>query len=520
MIEVEKLGCTDEYVYDISLDGTVVNALGMNVASNTDGFNFQMPTDEELAKRHYIGKGLNRNTVEGKEYSGVEADVAEFNDLFMRRKMGLGIDEYALATINFSRKNYADFLENGKIKLVGNTIKSKKMPLYIEKFMNQAIELLLRGKGQEFLFMYYDYIDKIYNLKIPLKEIASVGKIKKDLSEYKKDCLTLTAAGTKKARQAWYELAIMHNLNVHMGDAVYYINTGKSKSHSDVKRVTHYYTIEDGSRVEITKEIDKLWNTHRKKLKEEAQLNDANAKPKSPFKNKLEYAKTIYSTITEEDELIFNCILLSNEVVEDENDTFCDDETEYNVQKYLEQFNKRIKPLLVCFSKEIRDKILINNPDERNYFTAEQSILVAGEPYKNSEQDTYEQLMTIEDKEIKFWKGIRETPPFVEECGIDWENVLIDYEERQKVLEKAEIQEEIKSYNKIIESLSREDVNKFLEEGELPSSLLKIVEEDVNSNNFISKKWKVVIGDIFDIIDKDFEKVMEEKYENFVDDIA
>lgn len=28
-------------VYDISLDGTVVNALGMNVMSNTDGF--QLP---------------------------------------------------------------------------------------------------------------------------------------------------------------------------------------------------------------------------------------------------------------------------------------------------------------------------------------------------------------------------------------------------------------------------------------------------------------------------------------------
>lgn len=27
-------------VYDISLDGSVVNALGMNVISNTDGFQF------------------------------------------------------------------------------------------------------------------------------------------------------------------------------------------------------------------------------------------------------------------------------------------------------------------------------------------------------------------------------------------------------------------------------------------------------------------------------------------------
>lgn len=81
------------------------------IVMDTDGVNFQMPPEEELNKRHYIGKGLNRNTKEGQEYYGVEADVAEFNDLFMRGKMGLGIDEYAQATINFSRKNYADYLE-------------------------------------------------------------------------------------------------------------------------------------------------------------------------------------------------------------------------------------------------------------------------------------------------------------------------------------------------------------------------------------------------------------------------
>lgn len=485
------------------------------IVMDTDGVNFQMPSEEELSKRHYIGKGLNRNTVEGKEYHGVEADVAEFNDLFMRGKMGLGIDEYARATINFSRKNYADYLENGQVKLVGNTIKSKKMPLYIEKFLNKAIELLLFGKGQEFLMMYYDYIDKIYNLKIPLKEIASVGKIKKDLSEYIKDCGTLTAAGSKKARQAWYELAIKHNLNVHMGDAIYYINTGKSKSHSDVKRVTHYYIMEENQKVEITKEIDKMWNTHRKKLKEESQSMGF----KSPFKNKLEYAKTKYDSIIEEDELIFNCILLDNEIVEDENDTFCDEETEYNVQKYLEQFNKRIKPLLVCFSNEIRDKILITNPEDRNFFTVEQSKLVAGEPYKTNDQDTYEQLMTIEDKEIKFWKSVNEVPPFVEECGIDWNYVLNDYNERQKVLEETEIKDEVETYNKIIDSLTKEDVNNFMEDGILPSSLLKIIEEDVNSNNFISKKWKVVIGNIFDIIDKDFDKISEEIYNSYMDNI-
>ena len=40
-MEINKKNKTNDYVYDISLDGTVVNALGMNVISNTDGF--QLP---------------------------------------------------------------------------------------------------------------------------------------------------------------------------------------------------------------------------------------------------------------------------------------------------------------------------------------------------------------------------------------------------------------------------------------------------------------------------------------------
>ena len=48
------------------------------------------------------------------------------------------------------------------------------MPIYIEKFLNEAIRLLLNGKGAEFLEYYYDYVEKIYNLQIPLQDIATV----------------------------------------------------------------------------------------------------------------------------------------------------------------------------------------------------------------------------------------------------------------------------------------------------------------------------------------------------------
>lgn len=144
-------------------------------------------------------------------------------------KNGLGIDEYCDACIQFARKNYADLMPDGSKKLVGNTIKSKKLPIYIEKFLNKAIDMLLHGKGSEFLNYYYDYVEKIYNMQIPLKDIATVGKIKTSIETYKESCKQLTAGGTKKARQAWYELAIRDNLPVNMGDTIYYINTGDKK---------------------------------------------------------------------------------------------------------------------------------------------------------------------------------------------------------------------------------------------------------------------------------------------------
>ena len=94
----------------------------------------------------------------------------------------------------------------------------------------KGIRLLERKKGQEFLDEYYAYVEKIYNYNIPIKMIASKGKIKKSLKDYVIDCNTLTKAGRPKSRQAWMELALKENLDVHMGETIYYINTGKSKS--------------------------------------------------------------------------------------------------------------------------------------------------------------------------------------------------------------------------------------------------------------------------------------------------
>lgn len=469
VISNEIIQNDNEYVYDISADGTFVNALGMIVCHNTDGFNFQMPTEDKFrytSEHPYIGQGLGRNSVKGKEYTKVEADVAEFEDLFLNQayngginKMGLGIDEYCDATINFARKNYADLMPNGSTKKVGNTIKSRKMSGYLEKFIDEGVDLLLHNNGYQFLINYYNYVEKIYNYQIPIKDIASKGNIKKTLDDYKNDCNTLTKSGSKKSRQAWYELAIKNNLNVHLGDTIYYINTGSKKGHADVKRITHFYRMNNGEKEEITKEVEKAYKNQTGK------------------KNRKDIAVELYGkNVIEYDEIILNCQLVPTEIVNDENDILCSeyDGLEYNVEKYIDQFNKRITPLLVCFRPSIRNKILVTNPKDRLYFTAEEAKLVSGFPNKETDQDTYTALMTPERKEIEFWTRVNEIPPFVKECGIDWDKLVADYNAELAEEKTAEFEEENKKYLEALDNLNNDDIEEFEINGKIPASIKAI----------------------------------------------
>jgi len=435
------------------------------IVMDTDGVNFSY-TDVNMEGKTYISNGMNRNTEVGKEYYGIEADVAEFNDLFMRGKMGLGIDEYAPATINFSRKNYADLLKSGEVKYVGNTIKSKRMPIYIEKFMEAGVKLLLENKGKEFLDYYNDYVEKIYNYEIPLREIASKGRIKKSVEDYKTDCSVLTKAGRPKSRQVWYELALLNGVSPDIGETIYYINTG------DGKKKSTYKDVEKKTKKGVEGEKDTF-------------------------------------------EIIINCFMLDNKVVEAEDDTFCTEDVEYNAPKYIEQFNKRIKPLLVCFSPDIRNTILIKNPNEKQSFTQEVSKLSSGFPNKIEDQDSYEQLMTMEDKEIKFWISVNEVPPFIEDSGLIWEEIVLDYLNRMEALKQEIMAIEVTKYNKIIEDLTQKDVDDFILEVKIPKSITAFLKLDTRTMRFVSKEHDIPIGSIYDIADKEFDDDGDDDNESF-----
>jgi DNA polymerase elongation subunit (family B) len=335
---------------------------------DTDGVNFETPIDVE--SHIYIGKGLNELVEEGKEYKGIEADTAEFNDVFMRNEMGLDIDYIAPVCINVSRKNYIiKLLKKGKekIKLTGNTIKSKKLQQYVVEFLDEGLKHLLNGDGVSFIELYYSYVDKIYNKQIPLSKIANKSRVKQSVEEYRKYIKKTTKAGILMSRQAHMELVLLNDYPATLGETIYYVNNGTKKTSGDVQKITK----------------------PTKKQKEEYELKHGEPMPS--------------------DYLEINCYMIPERDIQNNPELTGD----YNVARYLNNFNKRIEPLLVVFKPEIRDDILIEDPANRQYFTKLQCELVSGFPLKESGQDNFNEVMTLSDSEVMFWNRVNRDPFFM-----------------------------------------------------------------------------------------------------------
>lgn len=297
------------------------------IVMDTDGVDFALPDDvDDLV---YIGKGLSEKTKKDFEYKGVNAAIAEFNDRYMRGVMGLSLDGEYQSSINLARKNYCDLKLNGKMKLVGNTIKSKKMPGYIEEFIDNGLMMLLKGNGGEFVEYYYEYLSKIFNNKIPALKIAAKNKVKISMEDYIVRGGMTNKNGKALPKMVHMELVVANNVKVNLGDVIYTINNGTKKSHGDIG---------NSSLVDL----------------KSLENNPSHIEP-------------------------------------------------YNTARYVSIFNKRIEPLMIVFHPDVRDRILKDDPNKREYFTKQELELTNGYPFDPEDQDTIEELFTPSEGEIIFW---------------------------------------------------------------------------------------------------------------------
>jgi DNA polymerase elongation subunit (family B) len=395
---------------------------------DTDGMNFSLPP-EGVDDRVYIGKGLNWLVKEGREYRGYDADVAEFNDIFMKGEMGLDCDGTWDSCINLARKNYATMEHNGKIKLTGNSIKSKKMPKYIEKFLDKGIKQLLKGEGKEFIEWYYEYIQKIFDQRIPLAEIASKAKVKLSIEDYIKRSKQTTKAGALMSRQAHMELIIRDGIQSNLGDMILYVNNGTKASHGDVQKVNQPKKGWSQEQIDLFFS-DSLKSNLDYKQKEKFLLNNGWEKSwsednwvRSDAKNK--EANTgiptdlAYKLSSTDSVIQLNCYRIEPSDLENNPEML----GEYNIQRAITTFNKRVEPLLIVFDDEVRDTLLVKDPEDRSFYTTDQCKLINGKPFSPEDQDDiYENLIKMEQGEVEFWESVGIDPNYMYELAEEgWE---------------------------------------------------------------------------------------------------
>ena len=367
----------------------------------TDGVNFKIPdtttirvSDEGITEG--ATEGLNEEMWEYRGETGIQALIEKFNEEEMPKPyMAVDDDGVSLSCLNLARINYATLSEvknkktgeiKEKIKLTGNTIKSKTMSEYIEEFMDNGFELILHGKGKEFVDYYYSYAEDIRYMQIPLKKIASKSKVKTTLKAYKnrgKD-----KNGREKGMQAHMELLIKQReeqavevFEKHKSD-VGYEGDGEKLSPDDKMKIIINYMPPEPT---LDSTVYYINTGYVKSHGDSKEIKDK-----------------------ETGEMRFASKLISKEDLQDNSNMT----GSYNYEKYLDAFNKRvgytskkIGSLLSGFDPEIAEKILVkiikkgeNKGDlQKEMFTRDQLTL------GNYDLDDVDESMYLENSEVDFW---------------------------------------------------------------------------------------------------------------------
>jgi hypothetical protein len=144
-------------------------------------------------------------------------------------------------------------------------------------------------------------------------------------------------------------------------------------------------------------------------------------------------------------------------------------------------------------------------------FTKAECELVSGMPNKPGDQDSYEDLMRMDDKEIKFWHRVSKIPNNMEEA--EWITIRDDYHERMRIARIEGIAHEKEKLDDIFKHLEVKDLNLYSETGTLPIDVFILTEiSDDGSGMIISRKWNEPLCSVYDVWKYEAEAIERDKY--------
>jgi hypothetical protein len=223
------------------------------------------------------------------------------------------------------------------------------------------------------------------------------------------------------------ELIIRDKIQSNLGDMILYVNNGSKASHGDVQKVNQ------PKKGWSEDQINLFFSNNEKsdyKNKEQYLLSNGWEKSwsednwvRSDAKNK--EANTgiptdvAYRAASSDSVVQLNCYRIDPSDLENNPEML----GEYNIQRAIATFNKRVEPLLIVFDDEVRDSLLIKNPEDRSFYTTDQCKLINGKPFSPGDQDdVYENLIKMEQGEVDFWESVGIDPNYMYELAEEgWE---------------------------------------------------------------------------------------------------
>ena len=379
----------------------------------TDGINFQIPDTttirvSESGVLYDQPEGLIEDMWQYGGEKGIAALIEKFNaDEMIPPYMSVDNDGESISCLNLARINYATLTlakdkKTGemkeKVKLTGNTLKSKVMPEYIEEFIDKGLEMILHGKGKEFVEYYYDYVDIIRYCQIPLKKIASKNRMKSTLKQYNRRGNDKN--GRPKAKQAHMELIIeQRNATAAKLFEKHKLELGFDNPEKEPKK------IEDKMKAVIN------W------MPPEPELDSVLYQVNTGYMKSHGNSSRITDKETGEER--FAATLISSEDLLENPDM----KRPYNYVKYLDAFNKRVETLLVGFDEEVRNTLLckiVKKKVKDEFGNKKVEEILKKKDYnpdmlelKAFDLDTYDESLHLEPKEVIFWNKTGYDPRLV-----------------------------------------------------------------------------------------------------------
>jgi hypothetical protein len=364
------------------------------IVTDTDGCNFSVPEytivdlDFNVLSTPIKIDDL-RYEYEGVIYKGVDAMVEKFNnDIIAGQYMKLDNDGMWISAANFSRKNYANLeystLEDKNKKKIFNIPKE-----YLEK-ENEYVEKYAEENSYS--------AEHVKNLKLKKSKPKVTGNTikSKTMSEYIEDFINqgIKLILTNKPKE-FIEFYYEYLTKIYCKQ----ISIKKIASKSRLKQTVEDYQnrgVDVNGKAKAKQAHMELIIAHK--------INTSGIDFIYYVNNGT--AKSHGDVSINKKTGMYNSYVITEKELKNNPDML----GEYNVARYVNNFNKRVTALLTIFPEKIRNTLIKEKPMDREHYSDGEIQLV------NFDRDSIEDFFYLEEKEVKFWNrtGLKPDDIFTE----------------------------------------------------------------------------------------------------------